>query len=50
VWEAVFRWVIKSFPTGIDGWNHFSLFANMFMIKKDGQSNHFIWLAATWNI
>jgi hypothetical protein len=41
-------WAYK--PEGVEGWNHFSLYGNLFKNKKGGHTNHLIWLATTWNI
>jgi hypothetical protein len=50
VWDAMFFWVGKSLPEGVDGWNHFSLYCNLFKNSKGVRISHLIWLSTTWNI
>jgi hypothetical protein len=46
----VFRWVRKSFILGMQKWNYFISFGNLFKKKKGGRINHLIWLATMWYI
>jgi hypothetical protein len=43
----MYRWVGKSLPTGVEGWNHFLLFDDIIKTKKGGRIKHLIWLATT---
>jgi hypothetical protein len=47
VWDAVFTWVGKCLPGGVDGWNHFSLYGNLFKNRKGERTSHLIWMATT---
>jgi hypothetical protein len=50
VWAAVFRWLGKTLPTNIVGWNNFLLFGELVKTKKGARVSHLIWLATTWNL
>jgi hypothetical protein len=34
VWNGVFKWIRKNFPTGVELWNHFMLFDELLNSRK----------------
>jgi hypothetical protein len=51
IWEAFYNWLGKSFPTSVEGWNHFLLFGDLVRLKKGGgRVNRLIWLSIMWSI
>jgi hypothetical protein len=51
IWNAIYTWIGKDFPTGVDCCNHFLKFGDLVRLKKgSGRVSRLIWLATTWSI